>query len=147
MIRIVALACGLLCGAGFAISGLHDPVLLQRFLMPEQTSSLSLGLGLVCAIIAAGLVMALSGNRNTPLLGGEIEPLPGGTGWRPLVSALVFGLGWGLSGYFPLTAMVSAGMLSSGASVFLISVLGGMILTDVLSNGGRLKRGGRGSFG
>ena len=51
MIRLVALACGLLCGAGFVISGLHDPALLKALLMPGESWALALGLGLLTAAL------------------------------------------------------------------------------------------------
>ncbi len=133
MIRLVALACGLLCGAGIVLSGLHDPALLHSFLMPQASWGYSLGLGLLVAIVAASLVVIITGHRNTALLGGEVDPLQRAKGWKPLLSAVFFGLGWGLTGYIPLTAMVAAGMFSPGAAIFLGSVLGGMIVFDLLN--------------
>lgn len=132
MIRLVALACGLLCGAGFVISGLHDPALLKALLMPGESWALALGLGLLTAVVTAGLVVSLAGKASAPLLGGRIESVLATTGWKPMVSGLAFGFGWGLAGYFPMAALVSAGMSSPGAAVFLVSVLGGMIVVDVL---------------
>lgn len=147
MIRLVALACGLFCGAGFVISGLYDPALLSTFVMPQGTWTFSLGLGLLIALVVAGLVITLVGNREAPLLGGQWEPVAGGSGWKPKASALLFGLGWGLAGYIPLTAVVSAGTLSPGAVIFLTSVLSGMIISDLLTGGLGRKNGRRGSFG
>lgn len=142
MIRLVALACGLLCGAGFVLSGLHDPALLQSVLMPGASWNLALGLGLLVAVVTAALVVALAGKDRAPLLGGQAEPVHGTKGWKPLVSALVFGFGWGLAGYFPLAALAAAGMFSPGAAIFLVSVLSGMILADVLTGSVARKTGG-----
>lgn len=147
MIRLVALACGLLCGAGFVISDLHDPALLQAFLMPQAKWPVSAGIALVLVLIAAGLVIAISRTVDVSLPGGEVEAAPGGTGWRPLTTALFFGLGWGVAGYFPLAALVSAGMFSPGAAIFLASALVGMVLVDVIASGGSLRSGRRGSRG
>lgn len=142
MIRLVALACGLLCGAGIVISGLFDPALLQDFMLPQSDWSASLALGLSVAILVIGLVRVLSGNRDAPLLGGKMHVTFGATGWKPLAGGLLFGLGWGLAGYFPLTAMVAAGAFSPGAPIFLASVLAGMIVSDLLT-AGRKPTGGR----
>ena len=147
MIRLVALACGLLCGAGFVMSGLYDPSLLQSFLLPQALWTYSLGLGLLIAVVVAALVVTLAGTRGAPLLGGRVEPGHGTSGWKPMVSAVLFGFGWGLAGYFPLAAFVSAGMFSPGAVIFLASVLGGMIAFDVLSGSIGPKSGGRFSRG
>lgn len=147
MIRLVALACGLLCGAGFVVSGLYDPALLHSFLMPQATRAFSLGLGLLVALVTAGLVVTLSGSRDAPLLGGQVEPEHGAKGWKRMVSGVLFGLGWGLAGYFPLAAMVSAGMFSPGAAIFLVSVLAGILVFDVLAGDIGPKSGGRFSRG
>ena len=101
--------------------------------MPQASWGYSLGLGLLVAIVAASLVVIITGHRNTALLGGEVDPLQRAKGWKPLLSAVFFGLGWGLTGYIPLTAMVAAGMFSPGAAIFLGSVLGGMIVFDLLN--------------
>lgn len=147
MIRLVALASGLLCGTGFILSGLHDPALLHASMIPQDTWSFLLGLGLLFAMVVASLIIFLSGKRDAPLLGADFEPLPGGTGWKPMVGALLFGIGWGLAGYVPLTALASAGALSPGSTIFLASVIGGMIMNDVLAGGNGPKSGRRGSFG
>lgn len=142
MIRLVALACGFLCGAGVVISGLFDPSLLQALVLPQAGWSASLALGLFSAILVTSLISVLSGSRDAPLLGGRMHVTFCGTDWKPLAGALLFGLGWGLAGYFPLTAMVAAGALSPGAPIFLASVLAGMIVSDLLT-AGRKPTGGR----
>ena len=147
MIRLVALACGLLCGAGFVLSGLHDPALLSHFLQPQVPGSLSLGIGLLVAILVAVLVTAFAGRRDTPILGGAPEPAPGKSGGKAIAGALLFGLGWGLAGYVPMAAMAAAGAFSPGAPLFLVAVLAGMILHDLPTGGIRRSTGGRGSFG
>ena len=96
MIRLVALACGLLCGAGFVLSGLHDPALLQSFLMPGTSWNLSLGFGLLVAVVTAAIVVTLAGKHQAPLLGGQAEPVDGTSGWKPIASGLLFGFGWGV---------------------------------------------------
>jgi len=139
MIRLAALACGLLCGAGLLVSGLHSPALAQE-IHARDGAALAFGLALFAAVFVAALLAQFSRGRSSPFLGGEMEPLPTWAGRTPLVSALVFGLGWGLAGYFPLTALVSAAALSPGAAVFLVSALAGMILVDLAS--GRRRFGG-----
>jgi len=147
MIRLVALACGLLCGAGFVLSGLHDPALLQSFLMRGTSWNLSLGFGLLVAVVTATIVVTLAGKHQAPLLGGETEPVDGTSGWKPIASGLLFGFGWGLAGYIPLAALAAAGMFSPGAMIFLVSVLGGMLVADVITGDMGRKSNGRFSRG
>lgn len=146
MIRLVALACGLMCGAGFLISGLYDPALVVD-IPKREGGPLAFGLALFASVFVASLLATLRLPRQAPLLGGEEEPLPVWKGRTALVSAALFGVGWGLSGYVPLTALVSAGALSPGGPIFLISALVGMVLVDVVTGQRPYGGGGKGSVG
>lgn len=130
MIRLVALACGLLCGAGLMISGLYDPSLVHT-IGQRETGPLAFGLALFVIVASAAAIASLARGRGAPVLGGNEDPLPDLATRHTRLSGLVFGFGWGLAGYVPLTAFVSAGALSPGAVVFLASVLIGMVLVDV----------------
>jgi hypothetical protein len=147
MIRLAALACGFLCGGGFVLSGLYDPALVEAFLKPKDAGSFAIGLALLVLIVVTSFLVVIKRRVDEPLLGGRYEPLPFGTGWKGPASALLFGVGWGIAGYFPMAALVSAGTFSSGAPIFLVSVLTGMILCDVISGGRKSGRGRKGSFG
>jgi uncharacterized protein len=138
MIRLVALACGLLCGIAIEISGLYNPSLLGDFLLPAQTRDITLGLGLVSALVTAILVLLVARRVRQPLLGGTMERDATLPAWKPLAGGLLFGLGWGLAGYFPMAALVALGLFAPGTAMFLVSVLAGMILHDVAANGGKL---------
>jgi hypothetical protein len=140
MIRLAALACGLLCGFGMLTSGLFRPSLLRDASSLAGTRDPTLGLGLLAALGVAGVLMTPIGRWARPLLGGEIEPITHGSGWRVLAGAALFGFGWGLAGYHPLAALVSVGLLAPGAAIFLAALLGGMILHDLTISRGR--RGG-----
>jgi hypothetical protein len=59
----------------------------------------------------------------------------------------LFGFGWGLAGYIPLAALAAAGMFSPGAAISLVSVLGGMIVADVITGDIGRKSNGRFSRG
>jgi hypothetical protein len=138
MIRLFALACGLLCGIGMEISGLSNPSLLADFLLPAEARDITLGLGLLSALVTASIVLLVARNIGRPLLGGTMEKEAVLAAWKPLAGGLLFGLGWGLAGYFPLAALVALGLFAPGAAIFLASVLAGMILHDVAANGGKL---------
>jgi len=147
MIRLAALFCGVLCGIGLIVSGLFQPALLKGFLMPEGVWNMTLGVGLGSAFGVAALVLALARHRTGPLLATETEPPAEGPTSKALLGGVLFGLGWGLAGYFPLAAVVALGLLAPGAVIFLTSVLGGMILFDLVANRGRLRAVGLRSRG
>lgn len=146
MIRLAALACGLLCGAGLLISGIYDPALFHD-IPKQECGQVVFGLALFAIIFVSGVIVSIFHERAAPYLGGEDEPLPSWKGLKPIASALAFGLGWGLTGYFPLSALVSAGALSPGAPVFLVAVLFGMVLVDVVTGKRSIGGGNKGSFG
>jgi len=147
MIRLVALACGFFCGIGLTVSGLYRPAALQNFLNPADIWDPTLGLALIAAVIVAAIVLALTRRHSPPLLGGKMEPVAVESGWKPMIGGVLFGLGWGLAGYFPLAAFVSLGHFAPGAAVFLASVLGGMIVCDVFAKRGQPRHGGGRSRG
>ncbi|MEN9409241.1 MAG: hypothetical protein RL216_1215 [Pseudomonadota bacterium] len=139
MIRLAALFCGLLCGAGLILSGLFQPTRLQGLLTPDGERDLTLGLGLLSALLAAGIVLTLTHRLSRPLLGGPGEPLATAPIGKALLGGVLFGVGWGLSGYFPLAALVAIGLFAPGAAVFLASMLAGMVLYDIGANRGRFR--------
>ncbi|WP_291295451.1 DUF6691 family protein [Elioraea sp.] len=133
MIRLTALACGLLCGFGMVLSGLFQPSLLPDFAIPAGAWGPALGLGLLSALCVAGIVLALTRRLPRPLFGGQNEPLDAATGRKVVAGGVLVGLGWGLAGYIPLAAVVSLGLFAPGAAVFLTSVLVGMVLHDIVT--------------
>jgi uncharacterized membrane protein YedE/YeeE len=141
MIRLVALFCGLLCGTGLMLSGLFQPTLLDGFLKPEgaRDLTLGLGLGLLAALGVAMLVLILTHRLSRRVLGGQGETLVDVPTGRALLGGVLFGLGWGLSGFFPLAAIVAIGLFAPGAAIFLASMLAGMFLHDIGANRGRFR--------
>lgn len=139
MIRLAALFCGLLCGTGLMLSGLFQPTLLDRFLKPEGARNLTLGLGLLSALGAGMLVVMLTHRLSRPLLGGQGETHVDVPTGKALLGGVLFGLGWGLSGFFPLAAIVAIGLFAPGAAIFLASMLAGMFLHDIGANRGRIR--------
>lgn len=139
MIRLAALFCGLLCGTGLMLSGLFQPTLLQGFLKPDGARDLTLGIGLLSVLGAGMLVLALTHRLSRPLLGGPGETLVDVPAGKALLGGVLFGFGWGLSGFFPLAAIVAIGLFSPGAAIFLASMLVGMVLHDIGANRGRFR--------
>jgi hypothetical protein len=144
VIRLAALFCGALCGIGLALSGLFEPTVLQAFLGAGQAWSPAFGVVALSALVVGGaLILAaravLGGGRGS-MLGGEVETVAGAPSWRAVTGGALFGAGLGLAGYAPLTALVALGLFAPGAAIFLSSVLGGMILHDLVANRSRLQR-------
>ncbi len=139
MIRLAALFCGMLCGTGVMLAGLFQPTLLLGLLTPDGVWDVALGIGLLSALGAGVLVHTLTHRLSRPILGGQGEALVDLPTGKALLGGVLFGLGWGLSGLFPLAAIVAIGLFAPGAAMFLASMLAGMFLHDLGANRGRFR--------
>ena len=140
MIRLAALGFGVLCGIGLILAGLYLPSRLAALALPAGPWDGTLGLGVLAAVIVAALVLGATSGLRRPLLGGEMELGTPPRHWKTLAGAALFGFGWGIAGYHPLTALVSAGLFAPGAVVFLTSLLAGMIIHDLLTGNRHMLR-------
>jgi hypothetical protein len=99
---------GLLFGFGLAFGGMSKPEIVLSFLQLKD-------LGLLILLGASAFVTALTINLvpkvlNKPLLGGEFKKRKRTLSKRTLIGAAIFGVGWGLSGQCPGSAMASIGV-------------------------------------
>ncbi|MES2539950.1 MAG: DUF6691 family protein [Pseudomonadota bacterium] len=138
MIRLAALACGLLCGGGLILSGLADPAQVQAFLRPGPDWDPSFGLALLAAIAVAFIGVRLHRRLGQPLLPGPSVPAEAeGLDARLVAGSLLFGLGWGLSGFSPGTALVAGGQFLGDGALFAAAALVGMLVQDLATARGR----------
>jgi uncharacterized membrane protein YedE/YeeE len=99
---LVGLIAGILFGLGLCLSGMADPFVVQGFLdlagVWNPTLLFVMGGGLLVTLIGYRLVLG----RERPLLSPRFN-LPASTAVdAPLIAgAVIFGIGWGLSGYCP----------------------------------------------
>ncbi|MCU0903410.1 MAG: YeeE/YedE family protein [Tabrizicola sp.] len=138
MIRLVALACGLLCGGGLILSGMADPARVQAFLRPGPGWDPSFGLAILAAIAVAFMGIRLHRRLGHALLPGPSAPAEAeAVDIRLVAGSLIFGLGWGLSGYSPGTALTAVGQFLGDGALFAASALVGMLLHDLTTARGR----------
>lgn len=129
MDRLTALLAGLLFGAGLAISGMVNPMKVQNFLdlFGRWDPTLAFVMGGALAVTYAGYRMVLGAPRPRfapafilPALQGIDERLIGG--------AVVFGLGWGLTGFCPGPAIASLVFGYWPSVLFVAAMAVGMLL-------------------
>ncbi len=119
---------GLAFGVGLVLSGMTRPSKVLAFLDVFGAWDPSLLFVMAGAVGVYALGYRL--RREKPLAAEEYAvPSGGRVDARLLLGAVVFGVGWGLSGYCPGPAVVSLGSGSFGVIVFLGCVLAGMALT------------------
>jgi uncharacterized protein len=129
---LAALAAGVVFGAGLALSGMLDPSKVVGFLDVAGGNwdpSLAFVLGGAVLVAAAGMLAVRK--MRKPMLDHIFHlPQSDAIDRRLIGGSILFGLGWGISGYCPGPALAS---LSLGAgSIFLFTgfMLAGMILHD-----------------
>ena len=131
--RISEFAVGLLFGIGLILSGMTDPGKVTGFLDLFGQWDPALALVMGGAIMVGVFAFALAKKRTTTCLGGALH-LPKSTDIdrRLVVGGLVFGAGWGLAGFCPGPALVSLGAGQPKAAVFVVAMLAGMYVFELL---------------
>ncbi|MDO9421029.1 MAG: YeeE/YedE family protein [Herminiimonas sp.] len=133
---LIAFIAGLIFGLGLILSGMADPSKVLNFLDLSGDWDPSLAFVMGGAICVGVIAFHFAKKRQKSLLGDAMS-LPTNTriDRRLVLGSLVFGIGWGLAGYCPGPALVS---LSSGNSkniIFVIAMLAGMAMFEVLERG------------
>jgi len=133
MLNLNAFVVGLLFGLGLIISGMTDPAKVIGFLDLAGTWDPSLAFVMAGAILIGAIGFTIAKKRQFSLLGAPMR-LSSATKLdaRLLLGSLVFGIGWGLSGFCPGPAVVSAAAGQPKAWLFVVSMLSGMALYTLL---------------
>ena len=127
---ITAFLTGLLFGIGLIVAQMTNPSKVIGFLDVAGNWDPSLAFVMVGAIGVYGLAYWLSRARQARpfLVDGFNLPVRRQID-RPLVlGALIFGAGWGLSGFCPGPALTSAGFGEPRVWVFVAAMLAGMMI-------------------
>lgn len=133
MLNVNAFLVGLLFGLGLIISGMTDPAKVIGFLDLAGAWDPSLAFVMAGAIMVGAGGFTIAKKRQRSLLG-EPMRLSSATELDKglLLGSLVFGIGWGLSGFCPGPAVVSAAAGQPKAWIFVIAMLAGMFLFHML---------------
>jgi uncharacterized membrane protein YedE/YeeE len=126
---IVAFVCGLVFGAGLIISQMSNPAKVIGFLDITGKWDPSLALVMAGAVVVFGAVYRLALRRQAPLYAARFA-LPDRTSIDSslVIGALIFGIGWGLSGFCPGPSIVSAGFGDARVWAFVAAMIAGMLV-------------------
>ena len=131
---LASLFCGMLFGAGLAVSGMINPAKVLNFLDFAGTWDPTLAL-----VMGGALIVTIPGYLLVRRLG---EPLLGGTFHLPtrrdidprlIGGAILFGLGWGLAGFCPGPAFAALSTGHAMVVVFVVAMAVGMVAFHVLA--------------
>ncbi len=135
---LLAFVAGLVFGLGLLLSGMADPAKVLGFLDLAGAWNPSLVFVMVGAIAIAALAFALARRRATALLGDAMQwPAATAIDRRLLAGALLFGVGWGLAGFCPGPALVALGLGQAKAVVFVVAMLAGMGVFELVERARR----------
>ncbi|HKA90391.1 MAG TPA: DUF6691 family protein [Haliangiales bacterium] len=126
---VVSFACGLVFAVGLAIAGMTNPAKVVGFLDVTGAWDPTLAFVMAGALGVYAVAWRFRRGLAAPVLGGAFPPRPGAIDARLLVGAAIFGIGWGISGYCPGPAVVSATVVPPAAA-FVLAMLAGMALVD-----------------
>jgi uncharacterized membrane protein YedE/YeeE len=128
-----AIAAGMLFGAGLTLSGMSDPLKVLGFLdvSGDWIPDLALVMGGALLLSAAATPWILK--RPAPRFASQFHvPTIRSIDQRLAIGAILFGVGWGLSGYCPGPAIVSLLYGYQSTMIFCLAMVAGMLLEDAL---------------
>lgn len=128
MQALVALACGVVFGAGLAISGMTNPAKVLAFLdvAGHWDPTLLFVMGSALAVSTAGV--AIAQRRVRPWLAEAFAlPTRKDIDAQLVAGAVIFGVGWGLVGVCPGPAIAVLSRGSLQATVFVAAMLTGVV--------------------
>ena len=124
---LLAVASGLLFGAGLAISDMINPARVLAFLDVAGAWDPTLAFVLGGALVPSAAAYLVKRRMESPVLEKRFHVPSNRTIDTPLVTgAVIFGLGWGLVGLCPGPAIAALVTLKWQAFVFVIAMIAGM---------------------
>jgi uncharacterized membrane protein YedE/YeeE len=132
----VSFLVGLLFGAGLIVSGMSDPFKVIGFLDITGLWDPSLAFVMAGAVLVGLVAYRIIDRRTAAVLGGPMQlPAARGIDHRLVLGSLAFGIGWGLAGFCPGPALVALGAGYGKAAAFVVAMLAGMALYELLERG------------
>lgn len=133
MLNINAFIVGILFGLGLILSGMTDPAKVIGFLDLAGAWNPALAFVMGGAILVGSIGFAIAKKRQHSVLGAPMQlPSAGKLDKRLLLGSLAFGVGWGIAGFCPGPALVSAAAGQPKAWIFVLSMLAGIALHSVI---------------
>lgn len=134
MKRIIVFLAGLLFGAGVTVSGMVNPMKVLNFmdLFGAWNPTLLFVMGTGLAVTFIGYRVVLS--RDKPAFASHFRlPASQVIDGRLIGGAVLFGIGWGLTGFCPGPAVASLAFGQWPSVLFVAAMAAGMIATRIIT--------------
>jgi uncharacterized membrane protein YedE/YeeE len=119
--------CGSVFALGLGVGGMTDPRVVQGFLDIFGAWRADLIFVMIGGLVTHFLTLRLVLKRKTPVIEQTFHlPTKNQIDARLIFGSVLFGVGWGISGFCPGPALVSAGAQMTSALVFVPFMLFGM---------------------
>ena len=130
---ISSLLIGTLFGAGLAVSQMMNPAKVIAFLDFTGDWDPTLAFVMAGALLAAFPGFALARKRTSPFIADEFQiPTRRDVDAQLVAGAMLFGIGWGLSGFCPGPALAALGTGLTEVFAFVAAMVAGMALFVLL---------------
>ena len=135
MYAVYAFVAGLIFGIGLIVSGMFSPAKVLGFLDVAGKWDPSLPFVMAGAVAVGLVAFAIAGRRATTLIGTPMHiPTARDIDARLVGGSLLFGIGWGLAGFCPGPALVALGTGHVKAFMFVVSMLAGMGVYELIEH-------------
>ena len=132
---LTAALAGLFLGVGLILSGMSNPAKALGFMDVAGAWDPSLGLVMGGGLLVGAIGFALLRHRRTTLLGDPLNlPINRVINLRLIIGAVLFGIGWGLTGICPGAGLVLLGAGFDAGIIYVLSMLAGMVLYGVIES-------------
>lgn len=129
MQRLLSLLAGLLFGAGLAVSGMIDPARVRGFLDLLGNWDPTLAFVMGGAMIPMAIAWGIKSRMRTPLVADSFDlPDTQQIDRKLAAGAVLFGMGWGISGLCPGPALANLAIAPAPALIFVAAMIAGMAL-------------------
>ncbi len=128
-----SLLAGLVFGLGLIVSGMANPAKVLGFLDLAGSWDPSLAFVMAGAIAVGSLAFVVARKRTLSFLGAAMKlPASRDIDRRLVIGSVLFGIGWGTAGFCPGPGLVALGMGEAKALVFVVAMLVGMGIFELL---------------
>ena len=133
MMTFTSLLAGLVFGLGLIVSGMANPAKVLGFLDLGGSWDPSLAFVMGGAVAVAAVALTFARGKKQSFLGADMKLSTSRVIDRRLVlGSILFGVGWGIAGFCPGPGLVALGMGEVKALAFVIAMLGGMGIFELL---------------